>query len=52
VVDWCYMCKRSGEFIDNLLLRCEVAKDLWASIFHLFVVKWVMPRRVIELLIS
>ena len=36
VMDWCCMCKKSGEFIDYLLLHCEVARDLWVSIFHLF----------------
>jgi hypothetical protein len=25
VVDWCCMCKRSRESIDNLLLHCEVS---------------------------
>jgi hypothetical protein len=35
------MCKRSGESIDHLLLlHCEVARDLWASIFRLFGVEW------------
>jgi hypothetical protein len=36
--------------IDHLLLHYEVARELWASIFRLFGVEWVMPRRVIELL--
>jgi hypothetical protein len=27
VVDWCFMCKKSGETIDHLLLYCKVAKD-------------------------
>lgn len=30
------MYKKSKESIDNLLLHCEVARDLWPSIFHLF----------------
>ena len=34
------MCKRSGESIDPLLPHCEVARDLWASIFGLFGVEW------------
>jgi hypothetical protein len=33
-----------------LLFHCEVAIELWASIFHLFGIEWVMFRRVIELL--
>jgi hypothetical protein len=44
VVNWCSMCKKSGEFIDHLLLHCEVARELWTSIFSLFGVEWVMPR--------
>jgi hypothetical protein len=51
VVDWCCMCKRSGESIDHHLLRCEVAREFWRVIFRLFIVEWViMPRRVIKLL--
>jgi hypothetical protein len=49
VVEWCCMCW-SGESIDHLFLHCEVEKELWSSIFSLFRVKWVMPKRVIELL--
>jgi hypothetical protein len=48
VVDWYCMCKRSGESIDHLLLRCKVSRELWISIFHLFSVEWVTPKRVIE----
>jgi hypothetical protein len=40
------------ESIDHLLLHCEVARDLWSSLFNLFGVDWVMPRRVRELLMS
>jgi hypothetical protein len=46
------MCKRSGKSIDHLLHHCEVTRELWVLIFHLFGVEWVMPRRVIELLAS
>lgn len=28
VVEWYCMCKKSGESIDHLLIRCEVAKEL------------------------
>jgi hypothetical protein len=35
--------------IDDLL-HYEVAKELWTSIFSIFGVEWVMPKRVIELL--
>jgi hypothetical protein len=36
VVDWYCMCKKSGESIDHLFLRCEIARELWSSIFYLF----------------
>jgi hypothetical protein len=49
VVDWCYMCKKSRESID---LHCKVARELWVVLLRLFGIKWVMPRKVIELLAS
>jgi hypothetical protein len=50
VMDWCCMCKRSGESINHLLLHCEVACTLWSVIFTLFDVKWVMNGRVLDLM--
>jgi hypothetical protein len=44
------LCKRSGETIDHILLHYEVSRKLWVSIFHLFGVEYVIPRRVVELL--
>jgi hypothetical protein len=41
------MYKRSKKSID--LLHCEVAIELWVSIFRLFCVEWVMPRKVMLL---
>jgi len=52
VMNWCYMCKKSGEFIDHLLLHCKVARDTWVSVFRLIGREWVMPQRVEELLVS
>lgn len=52
VIEWCCMCKKSGESIEHLLLHCEVARDLWGYILTLFGVEWVTPRRVMELLTS
>jgi hypothetical protein len=52
VIEWCCMCKKSGESIEHLLLHCEVAHDLWSYILTLFGVEWVMPRMVLELLTS
>jgi len=45
-----YMCKKSGESIDHLLIHCKVARKLWSSILNLLGVEWVMSRWVIGLL--
>jgi hypothetical protein len=52
VVEWCCMCKKNGESIDHLLLHCDVARAVWSSFYSLFGVEWVMPRRVLDLLIG
>jgi hypothetical protein len=46
LLDWCCMCKRSGESVEHLLLHCSLARELWSMVFGLFGVQWVMPRRV------
>jgi hypothetical protein len=28
IVDWCFMCKKSREFVDHLLLHREIASAL------------------------
>jgi hypothetical protein len=48
IVKWCYMCKKCGESIDHLL-HCEVATELWSTLFQLFGGSWVMPQGVSEL---
>jgi hypothetical protein len=52
VVEWCYLCKKSGEFIEHLLLYCDIARELWSYILILFGVEWVLPQRVLDLLTS
>ena len=52
VVDWCYMCKKSGESMNNLLLHCPIAYELWSMVWTLFGLLWVMPQSVIDLLSS
>ena len=50
ILDWCYMCKCNGESVDHLLLHCLVAMDMWAMVFSLFGVSWVMPQFIVGLL--
>ena len=45
VMEWCCMCKYIGESIDQLLLHCEVAMEVWSMVFQLFGVMLVMPGR-------
>ena len=52
VVEWCCMCKKSGESINHFLLHCEVAIELWNMVCQLFGVTWVMPGRMKECLES
>ena len=52
ILEWCFMCKRSVEDVNNLLLHYLVAQDLWSMIFCLFGVSWVMLCSVKELLLS
>jgi hypothetical protein len=47
MVEWCYLCKKSGESIDHLMLHCDVARELWSYLLTLFGVEQVMPRRVL-----
>ena len=49
LVSWCCMCKADGESVDHLLLHCSFVKELWDMIFALFVLQWVMPRRVVDM---
>ena len=41
---------RNGESVDHLFLLCPVAMDMWAMVFGLFGVSWVMPQYVVGLL--
>ena len=42
IVDWCYICKKSGESVNHLLLHCPIAYELWSMVWTLFVLLWVM----------
>jgi hypothetical protein len=48
VIDWCCMCKKSGEITDHLVLHCDVVGELWILIFQMFGLEWVM--HVVDLL--
>jgi hypothetical protein len=43
VINRCFMCKKTGESVDYLLLHCDVAFVLWSSLFSRFGMSWVMP---------
>jgi hypothetical protein len=49
VVEWCCNCKKNGEFVDHLLIHCEMATRLWHYIFTLFGIEWVMLQKVLDL---
>jgi hypothetical protein len=50
VIDWCCMCKKCGKTQDHLFLHCDVAREMWIMIFHMFGVEWIMPKRVVHFL--
>ena len=52
VLDWCYMCKKCRESVYHLFLYCLIAYELWSMVFDLFGTHWVMPYKIIELLVS
>ena len=49
-VDWCMMCRCSGEIVDHLLLHCEKAHWFWSLVFRSFGISWVLLRLVIDTL--
>ena len=36
IMDWCYICKRSGESINHLLIHCPIAFELWSMVWNLW----------------
>uniref|UniRef100_A0A2N9HC19 Reverse transcriptase zinc-binding domain-containing protein n=1 Tax=Fagus sylvatica TaxID=28930 RepID=A0A2N9HC19_FAGSY len=50
ILDWCCMCKSSGESVNHLLVHCPVAWELWSMVLVMFGKNWVMPRAVVDLL--
>ena len=52
LVSWCCMCKVDGESVDHLFLHCALARELWTTVFSLFGMYWVMPKRIVNVLAS
>ena len=50
ILDWCFMCKSNRELVNHLLIHCSIATELWAMVFSLFGIHWVMPKMVVDLL--
>lgn len=50
VIDWCYMCKTSGEPVFHFFLHCPIVYELWTMVRSLVGLLWVMLQRVIDLL--
>lgn len=51
-MDQFYLCKRSGETVDHLLLLCEVAEVVWNEVFSRTRLVWAIPERVVDLFAS
>ena len=47
----CYLCQRHEESIDHILLHCEKARTLWALLYSMFRVQWVLPTTIKETLL-
>lgn len=52
VMEWCCMCKSSGEFVYYSLLYSEIAMALWNDFFARIGLTYRMARKVIDLLAS
>jgi hypothetical protein len=50
-VDRCCLCKREREreYVDHILLHCDVAYALWTNILNRFGMSWVMSKKIIDL---
>ena len=46
----CCMCYCNAESVDHLLLFYLIAHSLWTYMLQLFVIDWVMPGLVVDLL--
>lgn len=46
IEDWCSLCRSDGESVSHFLLHCSLVSNLWASIFCLVGIDWIMPNSV------
>lgn len=52
IINWCCMWKKSWEYVDHILLYCEIARTLWNNLFARVGLAWKMLKKVIDLLTS
>ncbi len=50
LANWSCMCRYSSETVDHLLIHRTVGRELWAFIYAMFGVQWLMSRRVTDVL--
>ena len=48
----CFLCHKSEESIDHLLIHCEKTREVWMVFLSFFGVSWVFPRSVKETLLG
>ena len=48
----CFLCHKSEETIDHLLIHCEKTREVWMVFLSFFGVSWVFPRSVKETLVG
>ena len=48
----CFLCHKSEETIDHLLIHCEKTREVWMVFLSFFGVSWVFPRSVKETLLG
>lgn len=44
MVNRCYLCRKNQETVNQLLLHCPVAPDIWSMLYRSFGLSWVMPQ--------
>ena len=48
-MNWCCMCRFSGETMDRLLVHRDVTLEFWYRLLSMYVVHWVLPKTIAEL---